>query len=164
MMSTGLRGLWVCGLWRSGLCNTSKPPALGFGWDIGFRSPSTFRYCRILCSFWARHFAPCPYLNLTYWALHEVDVAFVLAPWTPSEKRISRLINFVDQGAEPTDGWNGWITEVDWSFKAMEYGYAIERNITVHTYCMRHQCFAGDTWNQRCMQTHSLLFAFVVIR
>ena len=28
----------------------------------------------------------------------EVDVAFVLAPWTPSEKRIARLINFVDQG------------------------------------------------------------------
>ena len=29
----------------------------------------------------------------------QVDVAFVLAPWTPSEKRIARLINFVDQGA-----------------------------------------------------------------
>ncbi|CAK9013719.1 unnamed protein product [Durusdinium trenchii] len=30
--------------------------------------------------------------------MEQVDVAFVLAPWTPSEKRISRLINFVDQG------------------------------------------------------------------
>eukprot|EP00931_Biecheleriopsis_adriatica_P078354 TRINITY_DN51802_c0_g1_i1.p1 TRINITY_DN51802_c0_g1~~TRINITY_DN51802_c0_g1_i1.p1 ORF type:complete len:640 (+),score=119.27 TRINITY_DN51802_c0_g1_i1:86-1921(+) len=30
--------------------------------------------------------------------MDQVDVAFVLAPWTPSEKRISRLINFVDQG------------------------------------------------------------------
>lgn len=30
--------------------------------------------------------------------IDQVDVAFVLAPWTPSEKRISRLINFVDQG------------------------------------------------------------------
>ena len=28
----------------------------------------------------------------------QVDVAFVLAPWTPSDKRIARLINFVDQG------------------------------------------------------------------
>lgn len=30
--------------------------------------------------------------------MDQVDVAFVLAPWTPSEKRIARLINFVDQG------------------------------------------------------------------
>jgi len=30
--------------------------------------------------------------------MDQVDVAFVLAPWTPSEKRISRLISFVDQG------------------------------------------------------------------
>mmetsp|Transcript_63786 Transcript_63786/g.152105 ORF Transcript_63786/g.152105 Transcript_63786/m.152105 type:complete len:613 (+) Transcript_63786:71-1909(+) len=30
--------------------------------------------------------------------MDQVDVAFVLAPWTPSEKRISRLIHFVDQG------------------------------------------------------------------
>jgi len=30
--------------------------------------------------------------------MEQVDVAFVLAPWTPSEKRIARLINFVDQG------------------------------------------------------------------
>lgn len=30
--------------------------------------------------------------------MEQVDVAFVLAPWTPSEKRVSRLINFVDQG------------------------------------------------------------------
>eukprot|EP00439_Symbiodinium_sp_Y106_P035816 s5758_g4.t1 len=28
----------------------------------------------------------------------DIDVAFVLAPWTPSDKRIARLINFVDQG------------------------------------------------------------------
>ena len=31
-------------------------------------------------------------------ALPKIDVAFVLAPWTPSDKRIARLINFVDQG------------------------------------------------------------------
>merc|ERR1719221_526351 len=30
--------------------------------------------------------------------MDQVDVAFVLAPWTPSEKRIARLINFVDLG------------------------------------------------------------------
>lgn len=30
--------------------------------------------------------------------MEQVDVAFVLAPWTPSEKRIARLISFVDQG------------------------------------------------------------------
>lgn len=30
--------------------------------------------------------------------MDQVDVAFVLAPWTPSEKRIARLISFVDQG------------------------------------------------------------------
>jgi len=30
--------------------------------------------------------------------MDQVDVAFVLAPWTPSEKRIARLINFADQG------------------------------------------------------------------
>jgi len=30
--------------------------------------------------------------------MDQVDVAFVLAPWTPSDKRISRLIHFVDQG------------------------------------------------------------------
>jgi len=30
--------------------------------------------------------------------MDQVDVAFVLAPWTPSEKRIARLIKFVDQG------------------------------------------------------------------
>lgn len=30
--------------------------------------------------------------------MDQVDVAFVLAPWTPSEKRISQLIKFVDQG------------------------------------------------------------------
>ncbi|CAJ1436616.1 unnamed protein product, partial [Effrenium voratum] len=30
--------------------------------------------------------------------MDQVDVAFVLAPWTPSEKRIARLIHFVDQG------------------------------------------------------------------
>lgn len=30
--------------------------------------------------------------------MDQIDVAFVLAPWTPSEKRIARLINFVDQG------------------------------------------------------------------
>jgi len=30
--------------------------------------------------------------------MDQVDVAFVLAPWTPSGQRISRLINFVDQG------------------------------------------------------------------
>ncbi|CAE6946172.1 Ankrd17 [Symbiodinium sp. CCMP2592] len=30
--------------------------------------------------------------------MEQIDVAFVLAPWTPSDKRIARLINFVDQG------------------------------------------------------------------
>uniref|UniRef100_A0A7S1WUC1 BTB domain-containing protein n=1 Tax=Alexandrium catenella TaxID=2925 RepID=A0A7S1WUC1_ALECA len=30
--------------------------------------------------------------------MDQVDVAFVLAPWTPSDKRITKLINFVDQG------------------------------------------------------------------
>eukprot|EP00933_Yihiella_yeosuensis_P031833 TRINITY_DN2543_c0_g4_i2.p1 TRINITY_DN2543_c0_g4~~TRINITY_DN2543_c0_g4_i2.p1 ORF type:complete len:659 (-),score=130.53 TRINITY_DN2543_c0_g4_i2:322-2181(-) len=30
--------------------------------------------------------------------MDQVDVAFVLAPWTPSEKRVARLINFVDRG------------------------------------------------------------------
>merc|ERR1740123_2979070 len=30
--------------------------------------------------------------------MDQVDVAFVLAPWTPSDKRISKLIDFVDQG------------------------------------------------------------------
>lgn len=30
--------------------------------------------------------------------MDQVDVAFVLAPWTPSDKRIMKLINFVDQG------------------------------------------------------------------
>ena len=43
-------------------------------------------------------------LNVCYAPLHwshlQVDVAFVLAPWTPSEKRIARLINFVDQGSQ----------------------------------------------------------------
>lgn len=34
-----------------------------------------------------------------HWSHLQVDVAFVLAPWTPSEKRIARLINFVDQGS-----------------------------------------------------------------
>jgi len=30
--------------------------------------------------------------------MEEVDVAFVLAPWTPSEKRVAALIDFVDRG------------------------------------------------------------------
>lgn len=30
--------------------------------------------------------------------MEKVDVAFVLAPWTPSDKRIMSLINFVDKG------------------------------------------------------------------
>jgi len=30
--------------------------------------------------------------------MEQIDVAFVLAPWTPSDKRITKLINFVDQG------------------------------------------------------------------
>merc|ERR1712151_915486 len=30
--------------------------------------------------------------------MDQVDVAFVLAPWTPSGQRIARLINFVEQG------------------------------------------------------------------
>mmetsp|Transcript_119813 Transcript_119813/g.382467 ORF Transcript_119813/g.382467 Transcript_119813/m.382467 type:complete len:601 (-) Transcript_119813:126-1928(-) len=30
--------------------------------------------------------------------MDKVDVAFVLAPWTPSDKRIASLINFVDNG------------------------------------------------------------------
>ena len=35
----------------------------------------------------------------------QIDVAFVLAPWTPSDKRIARLINFVDQGPDGTGGF-----------------------------------------------------------
>merc|ERR1712014_367293 len=31
-------------------------------------------------------------------SMEQFDVAFVLAPWTPSGQRIARLINFVDQG------------------------------------------------------------------